>query len=157
MSEVKLDIGSGGKSGKEGFIGVDPFAPGAEISAYMWDLPFEDNSVSEIYSSHSLEHISKHLIAGTLLEWKRVLMPGGLLHLLVPDLEWCVRHWLSNPTTGWELDIIFGHQAHDGEYHKTGFNKSIIINYLINARFNVISCEYINTHSQQTIEVKAVA
>lgn len=154
---MKLDIGSGGASALEGYLGVDPYAPGAEIVANMWALPVKDNSVEAIYSSHSLEHISKHQVPGTLNEWKRVLMPGGELQLLVPDLDWCIRHFLSNPTTGWELDIIFGHQAHDGEYHKTGFNKAIIMKYLIDARFNVISCEFIRTHGQQTIEVRAVA
>lgn len=154
---MKLDIGSGGKSGKEGYIGVDPFAPGAEVSAFMWALPFPDNSVEAIYSSHSLEHISKHQVPGTLREWKRVLMPGGELELLVPDLEWCIRHWLSHQTTGWELDIIFGHQAHDGEYHKTGFNKLILARYLLDAKFNLVSMEYIPTHGQQTIYARAVA
>lgn len=154
--EIKIDIGSGG-AGLDGYIGIDPFAPGAELRAMMWELPFADNSVDRIYSSHALEHISKHDIARTLREWKRVLKPGGELELLVPDLEWCVRHWLSRQTTGWEMDIIFGHQAHEGEYHKTGFTKKIVTKYLIDARFNVYSCEYIPTHGQQTIRVLAAA
>lgn len=149
-----LDIGSGGP-GNPPYIGVDPYAPGADLKAFMWDLPYENYEVDKIYSSHALEHISKHDIHRTLREWRRVLKPDGELELLIPDLEWCVKHWLNNQTTGWELDIIFGHQSHEGEFHKTGFTRSIIEQYLRETGFRVESFEYIPTHGQQTMRIIA--
>lgn len=154
MSQICLDIGSGGP-GIYGYIGVDRYAPWAEVQADMWDLPYESGTVDKIYSSHALEHIPKEMVVPTLGEWSRVLKPTGSLELLVPDLAWCLNHWLENQTIGWEMDIIFGHQAHEGEFHKTGFNEPILRQYLVMAGFDVVSVEFISTHSQQTIRALA--
>ncbi len=48
-------------------------------------LPFKDDSIEEIYAGHVLEHCSSTINA--LLECKRVLEPGGLLAVVVPDCE----------------------------------------------------------------------
>jgi len=49
-----------------------------------------NNSVSAVYSSHTLEHVSwgniKKNILITLQEWFRILRPGGLLLISVPNL-----------------------------------------------------------------------
>lgn len=131
---LKLDIGSGGPSGDSSFLGVDAFAEGADVKALMWDLPFDDNTVDVIFSSQALEHVSKFEVIPTLQEWYRVLKPGGKLQVIVPDLEWALQFWLSrkdNPdNVGWPLDIIFGNQEHEGQYHKTGFTPKILWQYL---------------------------
>lgn len=127
---IKLDIGSGGPSGDPSFIGVDAFAEGADVQAFMWDLPYEDESVDVIVSTQALEHISKFAVVPTLREWNRVLKDGGKLQLQVPDLEWACYHWLSHQTVDWDLDIIYGHQKHEGEYHKTGFTDKILGMYI---------------------------
>lgn len=130
---IKLDIGSGGKSGDSSFIGVDAYVESADVKAFMWDLPYEDNSVDVIFSSQALEHVSKFDVIPTLKEWNRVLKPGGKLQIIVPDLEWAVRFWLDYidkpDATGWPMDIIFGNQKHEGEFHKTGFTPKIMWQY----------------------------
>lgn len=67
------------------------------------------------------------------MEWNRVLKPGGRVQLIVPDLQWAVEFWLSridNPdNTGWPLDVIFGNQTHEGQFHKTGFTPRILWQY----------------------------
>ena len=152
---TSLNIGSGGKCPEEGWYGIDLFTD-CDIKTPMWDLNmFENESVEEIYSSHSLEHISKHQVMPTLKEWFRVLQHGGKLHLLVPDLEWCCKHWIEHQNDGWDLDIIFGHQAHDGEYHKTGFSKQLLHTYMGRVGMVIDSIDFIPTHGQQTIEMWA--
>ena len=50
------------------------------------DLGFiPDGSASLIYASHVLEHFGRHAFRAPLLEWHRVLRPGGVLRLAVPD------------------------------------------------------------------------
>lgn len=140
---IKLDIGSGGPSGDSSFIGVDAFAEGAEVKAFMWDLPYEDETVDTIYCAQALEHVSKYAVVPTLQEWRRVLKSGGKLQLQVPDLQWAVMNWLANPTTEWNMDIIFGNQRHEGEYHKTGFTMEILAMYFnIVGGFKVHKMEY---------------
>jgi SAM-dependent methyltransferase len=46
-------------------------------------LPFADNSVDYVVTSHVLEHIANPVAA--LAEWYRVLRPGGIIYLVVPD------------------------------------------------------------------------
>lgn len=156
---IKLDIGSGGKAASylgAGWLGVDPYVEDADIKAPMWQLPFDDNSIDEIFTSHALEHIAKAEIIPTLKEWYRVLKPGGKVTIRVPDLEWCVRHWLQHQNdTGWCLDIIFGNQNHAGEFHKTGFTSLTLTRYAQIAGFtNVLKLEYLDTHGQQTISLE---
>lgn len=125
---IKLDIGSGGPSSDASFLSVDAYTD-ANINAFMWDLPFEDNSVDVIWSSNALEHISKFQVVPTLREWCRVLKPEGRLQLIVPDLEWSCKWWLEHQGVDWSLDIIYGTQLHEGEYHRTGFSAKILYDY----------------------------
>jgi SAM-dependent methyltransferase len=46
-------------------------------------LPIADGTLDYLCSSHVLEHLPDPI--GALLEWHRVLRPGGLLYLVVPD------------------------------------------------------------------------
>jgi predicted SAM-dependent methyltransferase len=150
MNKIYLDIG-GGEAPKEGFLNVDPFHEKADVKAFAQDLPYKENEVDEIYSSHLLEHLGKWEILPTLKEWLRVLKPSGSLTLRVPDLEWCCRQWLENQDTGWNMDIIFGHQNDKGEFHKTGFTWQILKNYLTDSGFIIDKFEEIMTHSQKTL------
>jgi len=149
---IKLDIGSGGKSGHPDFLGVDPFAEGADIKAFMWDLPYEDNSVDEIICQQALEHVTKFAVVPSLKEWNRVLKPGGKLQLQVPDLEWACMHWLSHQTTEWNMDIIYGNQMHEGEFHKTGFTMKILGQYFAAAGgYDVQKAEYFGSSMYEAV------
>lgn len=46
-------------------------------------LPFHDNSLDYVVSSHVLEHVANPVAA--LAEWYRVLRPGGTIYMVVPD------------------------------------------------------------------------
>jgi predicted SAM-dependent methyltransferase len=151
---IRLDIGSGGP-GEDGYIGVDLYAPGAEIVTPMWDLPYNNCTVDEIFCSHALEHIAKKKIVPTLIEWRRVLKPGSEVIILVPDLAWCITQWLTKQTNDWWLDIIFGNQEHEGEFHKTGFTCDIMTTYLREAGFDgPIVYGALRTHDQRTLEFR---
>jgi len=59
-------------------------------------LPFERSSVSVCYSSHVLEHLDKKAAASFLTECFRVLSSGGVVRLVVPDLEVIAREYLKH-------------------------------------------------------------
>jgi len=64
-----------------------------------WDallgLPFADAEVDVCYSSHFLEHLSRAQARSLVAEAGRVLKPGGIIRLAVPDLEAMTREYLS--------------------------------------------------------------
>jgi predicted SAM-dependent methyltransferase len=59
-------------------------------------LPFVSESFDAVYHSHVLEHIKRHDVSKFLLEIKRVLKPGGVMRVVVPDLENIARAYLHN-------------------------------------------------------------
>jgi SAM-dependent methyltransferase len=59
-------------------------------------IPFESNSIDFVYHSHLLEHLDTEVAKTFLLEIKRVLKPGGIQRIVVPDLEKACRAYVSH-------------------------------------------------------------
>lgn len=57
--------------------------------------PFPDGLFDAVYHSHVLEHMSRQGAPDFLRECLRVLRPGGILRVAVPDLESIARAYLS--------------------------------------------------------------
>lgn len=58
-------------------------------------LPFADGSFDAVYHSHVLEHLTPKDGEALLRECRRVLVPGGILRIVVPDLEAIARGYLA--------------------------------------------------------------
>lgn len=84
MSGNGLDIGYKGYIG-----GIDPILPdaiGVDLDYPGYDgrtLPFGDNSLDYVYSSHTLEHIEDYKNA--IQDWYRVVKLGGHIIISVPS------------------------------------------------------------------------
>jgi predicted SAM-dependent methyltransferase len=151
---MKLDLGCGRRPAP-GYVGVD-LHESADIQGSLLQVDLPDGVATDIYSSHSLEHVRKAEVIPVLREWHRLLQPGGKLILRVPDLEWCILNWIqSGKRNGWELDTIFGSQEHEGNVHRTGFTPDMLRFYLSVAGFIVDHMQIIQSHGQPTIEVFA--
>lgn len=59
-------------------------------------IPFGDDSVDVIYSSHMFEHLSPDEARAFLLESKRVLKKGGILRIAIPDLRKHIERYIEN-------------------------------------------------------------
>lgn len=72
---VKLDLGCG-QNPRDGFEGVDLFAPNVKhrVNLFQFPFPFESDSVDEIHCSHFVEHIPAREIE----EKDLVSLPEGL-------------------------------------------------------------------------------
>lgn len=91
---MRLDLGCGDFK-QPGFIGVDLYCPSAEVKADVRKLPYPDNSIEMIHSSHVIEHFDYFEGFEVLKEWYRVLQPGGIMITEQPDLEKSCREFLK--------------------------------------------------------------
>lgn len=84
--EVKLHLGCG-EIRLSGWSNVDLVGAGA--ADFIWDLreplPFPDGTVSAIFHEHLLEHLTYWQGVALFRECRRLLRPGGVLRLGVPD------------------------------------------------------------------------
>lgn len=90
-SSLRVQFGCG-PNPKQGWLNVDmwpgPWATPDICLDVSRDLPFEDGSVDEIYSEHMFEHLDYPIAASHFLaECFRVLRPGGLMIVGVPDVD----------------------------------------------------------------------
>lgn len=58
-------------------------------------LPLPDAACAVVYHSHVLEHFDPAEAQAFLAECLRVLQPGGILRVVIPDLEQKARHYLG--------------------------------------------------------------
>ena len=99
--KIYLEIGAGNKKGENGWVTLD-LSMNSDI---CWDLrkgiPFPDESIHKIYSSHLFEHL--YFDEGQLLlnECLRVLVKDGIFSICVPNARLYIEPYLK----GNELDI----------------------------------------------------
>jgi predicted SAM-dependent methyltransferase len=117
---AKLHLGCGWAH-KDGWVNVDLFATSADI---VWDLrhgiPLPDNSAQAILHEHMLEHLSLrdgHLLARECL---RVLAPGGVLRIGVPDAGLCIDSYAGKADSDWAASRPTGMLAVQALFYEHG-------------------------------------
>lgn len=90
-----LNIGCGNRF-HAAWVNIDLVSRSGDVIQHdlMRGLPFDDNSFDGVYHSHVLEHLEPEQGSALLREGQRVLKPGGVLRVVVPDLEGIVREYL---------------------------------------------------------------
>jgi predicted SAM-dependent methyltransferase len=106
---VKLHLGCGGMRWKD-FINVDmhPFDEhvpdssrtgcAADVFADMRSLGLADNSVDEIFTSHTIDHFPRWEAIDMFCDWHRMLRRDGRLIIEAADFVRCVL-WLLHPSS----------------------------------------------------------
>ncbi len=76
-----------------------PVVPGFKMCDVSKGLPFKNNEVDWIYTSHLLEHLTPEKANLVINECRRVLVEGGIIRILVPDLRLLVDDYLKAKQT----------------------------------------------------------
>jgi ubiquinone/menaquinone biosynthesis C-methylase UbiE len=115
-----------------GFVHVDLCdMPHIDHKSNIDQLPFfADDSVELIYCSHALEYFDREQARDALQEWYRVLVPGGLLRLAVPDFESLIKVYKTSGKLASILGPLYGKMSIDTPvgratlYHKTTYDEA---------------------------------
>ena len=86
---------------------------------------FPDDTIDLIYASHVVEYFDRDEVLPLLKEWKRILKPGAILRVAVPNFELLASLYLENKISLSEiLGPLYGKMAmgNDKIYHKTTYD-----------------------------------
>lgn len=148
---MRLHIGCG-PNVLEGWVNLDRVArgPGVRTDVDVLAMPFADGSVSHILAEHVFEHFAFAEEEALWRECARVLHPGGMLEIEVPDFAWVCRSFLDAEDrfhafyqTGatdhyfgagrdlgqrWSIlqTMFFGNQNGSGQFHKSAYTQGKI-------------------------------
>ncbi len=148
-SELRLHLGCGTNL-RPDWINIDLFAPDADAQLDLReDWPFANESAAHIYSEHVFEHFAYPLeVAHFLQETLRILKPGGVTDIGVPDSAWPLTAFGDDSDEYWrlaasewhpaycrtQLDHINYHFRQDGQ-HKYAWDAQTLTNALHQAGF----------------------
>lgn len=168
LSTSPLRLHIGGWEVKPGWKIMDIQArPGADFVGTAIDLSaFASGTVAEIYASHIYEHLDYNSeVDRALAEAFRVLKPGGLIRIGVPDLEVLARLLLDKKLPYIAhyaaMRMLYGGQSDAHDYHKAGFTFEILKEFLNRAGFRgvqrVRSFGLFNDSTMLNIEGNAIS
>src|SRR4051812_26231586 len=91
-----LNLGCGSRYHRDWIhIDIEPSTPHGIAYDLSEGIPQPDNSCDVVYHSHVLEHIRRQHAGPFIAECYRVLKPGGVIRVVVPDLERITRTYLE--------------------------------------------------------------
>jgi len=144
---LKLNIGSGDGITMKGYTNVD-----AKFGDSAFPLAYSDNSVDEIYASHILEHFPHAQTLDVLKDWVRVLKPGGVLKVAVPDFALIAKSYVANGFHAIADGYVYGGQIDENDFHKALFDRAKLSKLMIDA-----GLEHIRTWESEVKDCASLA
>lgn len=138
-------IGDGKTPNLPGFKIVDlADNPKVDIRCDVSKLtPIKSESVDEIYASNILEHFRHIDTVNVLKEWHRVLKPGGILWVSVPNMDYIVKTCLKYGFSEYVRNLIWGDQIHPYAFHYVCFTYGSLAKCVMEAGFSDIEKLYL--------------
>jgi len=94
-------------------------------------LPLKDGSVKGIYCSHVLEHLALDDFRLAIRNTFKVLRPGGIFRLCMPDLRTMTKTYLANPSP--DAAVTFLAYSHLGRENRPRGLKGLLRQWLGNS------------------------
>ncbi|MBD1928900.1 methyltransferase domain-containing protein [Trichocoleus sp. FACHB-90] len=106
-------------------------------------FPWADNSVDAAYTSHVLEHLYLDGALNCISEVYRVLKPGGIFRIAVPDLDQLIKSYDSNCPEVFLTEFLEATQTLEKNRHHWHYNENSLRKILQEAGFReVVRREY---------------
>jgi predicted SAM-dependent methyltransferase len=131
--------------------------PGIDITCDIREgLPIDTDSLDYVVSIHALPEVPYPDLVPTLLELRRVLKPGGVLRLGLPDLDKGIRAYLDGDRDYFlvpdedarSVGAKFIVQMTWYGYSRSLFTYDYVAELLAKAGYSHVSrCEFLQTHS----------
>jgi predicted SAM-dependent methyltransferase len=133
---MKLHLGCGSRY-IPGYIHIDVVNyPHIDHVTSIDSLSFiADDSVDLIYNCHVLEHYKRRDVLRVLKEWWRILKPGGVLRISVPDFSAICQIYQKYHDLGKVIGPLFGRQDYLYNIHYNVFDFSSLRKNLDEAGF----------------------
>jgi len=145
---IKIEFGCGETPTKEGYLTCDiRNLPGIDYVCPSWEIDkhVASNSVDEIFSRHFFEHLTFAQGQKQLEVWHKILKPGGVCEMMVPNMSFHIDQWMSRSTDreinhakagfwGWqrgEFDDVW-------DVHKSGYDKQMLTELVLQKGFGNI-------------------
>jgi predicted SAM-dependent methyltransferase len=130
-------------------VDIDPFYLHAvdgkcydvDIVSDARNIPLPDNYADIVYSSECLEHFPWKEYQSALKEWCRILKPGGMIRIEVPDFfNACKKLLALNSLDGDRAmqQIFFAGQSNQYDFHYVGLTSRMLIDDLKNLGLEII-------------------
>jgi hypothetical protein len=117
--DLRLNLGCGHVPMAK-YVNVDMRElPGVDVVAGVDNLPFEPGTVSEIFSSHLVEHFPHEMLVRRLLpHWHALLQEGGVLTVVAPDGPAMIDS-VARGEISFDIyrEVLFGAQEYIGDFH----------------------------------------
>jgi predicted SAM-dependent methyltransferase len=136
---MKLHLGCGRRH-IPGYVHIDVVDyPHVDHVSSIDNLSFlQDGSVELIYNCHVLEHFKRREVRRVLGEWYRVLAPGGLLRVSVPDFAALCEVYARTRDLSLVIGPIFGRQDYLYNIHYNLFDFDTLKSQLEDAGFREV-------------------
>ena len=133
-----LHIGCGDNVLPKPFINIDNRKKKGVLNLKAYPLRFKTNTFDLVYASHILEHFKKKQVLKVLVEWVRVLKPGGVLRISVPSFENLSKIYNIDKDIDNISGPLMGGQTYKDNFHYEIFNKKKVNKALLSAGLEAI-------------------
>lgn len=129
---LRLHVGCG-MVDAAGFVNIDLMdAPHVHVQRPIDDLSlFADGCADLVYASHCLEHFGYRHSRTVLAEWARVLRPGGLLRVAVPDFAVIAHAYTAGASLRDIQGLLLGGQDYRLNFHAAFFDEALLRDLMI--------------------------
>jgi len=129
----------------QGAIRLD-IRPVGDVVGDISAMPFKSGAACGVELHHVLEHIERDRAGQVLSELRRVLWPGGSLHISVPDILKCAQSLLNGNLS--LLVNIYSPDPESAQHHRWGYTPETLNEALTRAGFvDIVAVHDRDAHS----------